>query len=83
MSKTPLIQSVEVDGRDIHALIFNKLRPAVQGEQISHSVLAMLTLSALLMKPDIEIEALQDIVMDTSKHMLLQLSPIQVTGEAN
>ena len=76
------IQQVTVDGADIQQLIFNKLAPACEGEQISHSVLGMLTYITLLMKPDIDLPDLQKIVMDTSEYMIMQLAPAPV-GEPN
>jgi hypothetical protein len=78
----PLIHSVEVDGSEIQTLIFDKLAPACEGEKLAHSVLGMITFSILLMKPDIDVDQLQDVVMSTSEYMVMQLEPIP-EGEAN
>lgn len=76
----PMIESVSVDGRDIQKLIFDKLGPALDGEKMAHSILAMLTFTVLLLKPDIELEEVQKIVMSTSEFLVMSLAPM---GEAN
>ena len=68
-----LLQAVTVDGRDIQRLIFDRLAPAVEGEPLSHAVLSMLTFAVLLMRPGIELDKLQDIVMSVSEHMVLAM----------
>jgi hypothetical protein len=70
----PFIQQVSVDGRDIQRLIFDRLAPAVEGEPLSHSVMAMITFAVLLMRPDIDLELLQDVVMSTSEHMIMAMT---------
>jgi len=76
----PFVQSVTVEGKDVQRVIFDRLSPAIEGEPLAHAILSMLTFSIMLMKPDIEIEQLQDIVMSTSEHIIMHLSPV---GEAN
>jgi hypothetical protein len=70
---TQLLQSVTVDGRDIQRLIYDRLAPAVEGEPLSHAVLSMLTFAVLLMRPSIELEKLQEVVMAVSEHMVLAM----------
>lgn len=77
-----MIQQVSVDGKDIQRLIFDRLMPAIEGEPLGHSVLSLLTLSVLLMRPDIDIEKLQDVVMSTSEHMILSMTDMP-EGQAN
>lgn len=74
------IHSIDIDGRDIQALIFKKLAPACKGERLSHAILALLTYSVILMKPDIEIADLQDTVMSTSEFMMLKLATPEELG---
>jgi hypothetical protein len=78
----PFIQNVTVEGRDIQRLIFDRLAPAVEGEPLSHTVLAMLTFSVLLMRPNIDLDLLQDVVMSTSEHMIMAMTDV-AEGEAN
>ena len=77
----PVIQHVSVDGRDIQRLIFDKLVPTVEGEELMHSVLAMLTLVFILLYPDIKMDDLQKAVMNTSEFMIMQMMPAE--GAAN
>lgn len=82
MANNPFIQRVSANGKDIQAIIFDRLAPAVEGESLSNSVLAMLTFSVLLMRPNVDVELLQDVVMSTSEHMIMALMDV-VPGEAN
>lgn len=70
----PQIYKIEASGKDIQALILAKLGPAVEGEPVSLAVLSMLSLSILLMKPDITVEQLQDCVLSTSSYMITCLA---------
>lgn len=78
----PALQHVSIDGDTINKIIFDRLAPALAGEQLSHSVLGMLTYAIILMKPDISNDQLQNLVMDASSYIVMQLTPIDA-GEAN
>lgn len=78
-----MIQSITLEGSDVQRFIANKLAPACEGEKITHSVLSMLTYSVLLMHPEIEVEELKKIVMETSEFMVISLAPITITGMVN
>jgi hypothetical protein len=77
----PFIQQVTADGRDIQRIVFDRLAPAVEGEPLSHSVMALITFSILLMRPDIDLDHLQAVVLSTSEHIIMAMS--DDIGEAN
>ena len=79
----PIIRSVTVDGKDIQRLLFDKLMPACEGETLEHSVLAMLCLCSLMMRPDVAVEKLQETVMATSAYLITQLTDSVPMSEAN
>lgn len=76
MAVHPFIQSVTVDGKEIQRLIFDRLMPAVEGEPLSHSILSLITFSVMLMKPDIDLETLQKLVLSTSEHIIMNIAPV-------
>lgn len=79
---TAIIETVEVDGSVIQQLMYEKLMPACEGEHTGHVILALLTLSVIMMKPDITSEALKNCVMSMSEQVVLQLADIP-DGMAN
>lgn len=68
-----MIRAVSVAGKDIQRIIDNKLAPACEAEQLDNAVISMLTFSIILMKPSIDASTLQEVVMNTSQHIILQL----------
>ena len=68
-----MIRAVSVSGKDIQRIVYDKLAPACEAEQLEHAVLSMLTFSIILMKPSIDVDTLQEVVMNTSQHIILQL----------
>ena len=68
------IRNVEVDSAVIEDIIDNRLSPALNGLRRDHGVLAMLTFSILLMKPDIDADALQAAVMGMSETAMLHIA---------
>jgi len=74
MSIDPDIYKFEVSGEEVKDLIEEKLGPAVDGEAVPLAILTMLTFSIMLMKPDIDVEELKDIVMSTSGHIIQSLT---------
>ena len=73
---------MEVDGSVIQQLMYEKLMPACEGEHTGHAILALLTLSVIMMKPDVTTEQLRNCVMGMSEHVVLQLAEIP-EGMAN
>ena len=66
----PTIYVIEASGKDIQSFINTRLIPAIDGQPSELSVLSMLTLAILVMKPDIEVEILRRTVMDVSGYMI-------------
>lgn len=71
---TQPVFKIEVSGAEIQNLILNTLAPAVEGKPVTHSILAMLTFSVMLMKPNIDIKELQECVMGASSYIVTHLS---------
>lgn len=69
-----LIEQFEADGAEIQRVIYQRLMPSLDGEQLGYSVLALIALSVILMKPDIEGEQLQEIITNVSQTIILHLS---------
>ena len=69
----PIIEA-KASGSEITRLINEKLAPCLEGEDQSKCVIAMLTLSLLIMKPVISAEDIQEGVMGISQWMCLWLS---------
>jgi hypothetical protein len=68
-----MIQPVSVEGREIQRLVFDRIAPAIEGESIEAAVLSLLTMAVLVMKPDVTIERLQEIVLQTSETLILSM----------
>lgn len=77
-----LIETVEVDGETIQQLMYEKLMPACEGEHTGHAILALLTLSVIMMKPDVTTEQLRNCVMGMSEQVVLRLAEVE-PGMAN
>ncbi len=56
--------------------------PACDGELFDHTILALLTLCAIMMRPSIDGGKLKEVVMRTSEALVLNLADAP-TGEAN
>lgn len=69
----PLIRSVSVNGKDIQRIVYDKLAPACETEELDHAILSMLTFTVILIKPDIKEQQLKDAVMNVSEYLILQL----------
>lgn len=82
-SSLPTYHQVTVEGAALQPIIFDKLMPALLGIPHDHGVLAMLTLCAIIMRPNIEPEKLHEVVMKTSEALVLNLSDDVPAGEAN
>jgi len=77
------IQQVSIDGRDIQRIVFDRLAPALEGEDLAPSVFSLIMFSIMLMKPDIDMESLQEAVQSTSEHIIMALTPAAEDGLAN
>lgn len=72
-----VIREIEVDGATIEDLVYERLVPALENVDAKHAVLAMLTFCAVLMKPSIKIEELQQTVLSTSQALVASLVPAE------
>lgn len=68
------IEKFEADGQEIQRIIYTRLMPAVDGESLGHSVLSLIAFSIILMKPDIDMDRLQEIITSVSQTIILHLS---------
>ena len=75
------VDHFEVSGEALQTIIDTKLGPAVEGLPVPHAILAMLTLSVLILSPDIPIEKLQTIVQSQSEALVLSVVP--TSGSVN
>lgn len=74
MSHTPFLQAVTVEGKEIQRIVFDRLQPAIEGENFEESIMSLLIFAILLMKPEIELEALQEVVLSTTEHIMMHIS---------
>ncbi len=61
---------------EVIAEIVNRIEEAVVGERPGHCIIALLSLSILIQKPDISVEALQTVLRDTSNFLCLSLDGV-------
>ena len=57
--------------------------PACEGETLEESVLAMLCLCSLMMRPDVTVDKLKETVQATSAYLITQLTDSVPAAEAN
>ena len=67
-------QQIAIDGASVQKIIFEKLMPAVDDIPMGEAVLAMMTFTVFLMKQDLPVEDLRQIVFDTSKFIVMSLN---------
>jgi hypothetical protein len=72
-----VIRQVEVSGEVIENIVYDRLVPALNEVDAKHAVLSMLTFSVILMKPSIQIEELQHVVMSVSEALVTALVPAE------
>ena len=72
----PIIQEVSASGEDIQKIIFEDIAPVIEGKIQAHVILALLTLTILLMKPSIldDGDKLQAAVSHLSENIVMHLS---------
>lgn len=58
---------------EVIAEIVAKIEDAVVGTRPGHCIIALLSLAILIQKPDISVEALQNVLRDTSNFLCLAL----------
>lgn len=62
-----------VEPDEIRQIIFERLMPSLEGQQTGAGLLAMVTYSLFLMKPDIKMEELQHCIEETCQFMAMVL----------
>ena len=73
-----------VDSRKIAALVFEKILPPLDGEPTDVMVLSLICAASLAMRPSCPTPKLQQVIMDTSAYLVMQLQDDDVTpGDAN
>ena len=76
-------RKVSVSGEKIHSLVFEKIFPAMQGEPTDAMVLSLICAASMAMRPRIPQEKLQQVIMDTSAYLIMQLQDEPTASEAN
>lgn len=76
-----MIRSVSIDGKNIQRVLFDRLIPAVEGEDVESTILALYTLAVMMMNPGISTERLQEVVMATSQYLMMMM--YEGDGKAN
>ena len=74
---TPGIYKIEASGEEVQKIITSKLVPAIDGQELGHAFIALLTLSVLLIKPNVEANQLKECVMGVSSYIITHLSGIE------
>ena len=70
---TSMIIEARATGEEVTRLIYDKILPSVVEEDRSKVIIALITLSLTLMKPDMTPEELQRSVKETSQYICLIL----------
>lgn len=68
------IQKFAADGKAIQQLIYGRILPTLDGEPLGHCVLATIASAVILMKPDIDMDKLQEIITAVSQTIILHIS---------
>jgi len=74
---------VSVSSQKVAELVFEKIFPAMQGQPTDAMVLSLICAAALAMRPNLEHEKLQAVILDVSGHLIMQLQDVPVAGEGN
>ena len=80
--KQDMPRKATVDSKKIAELVFEKIFPVLNGEPTDAMVLSLICAAALAMRPDCNTEKLQQVIMDTSGHLVMQLQDAPM-GDAN
>lgn len=74
---------VNVDGRKISELVFKTILPSLDGQPIDVVVMSLLSGAVLAMRPNCPVPKLQQVVMDTSSYLIMQLQEDTLAVDAN
>ena len=74
---------VAVDGKQIADLVFGTILPPLHGTKTDVMVLSLICAAAIAMRPDCPTEKLQQVIMDVSGHLVMQLQDPVAPGDAN
>jgi hypothetical protein len=74
------ITHVRLSALETQRIIEERLLPALEGEPVDYSLMAIFTLAAMLMKPEISSEELAASVHDMSQHLSLSLMDMEDFG---
>ena len=64
---------VSVSSKKVAELVFDKIFPAMQGEATDAMVLSLICAASLAMRPSIEPAKLQEVIMEVSGFLIMQL----------
>lgn len=81
--KQDMPRKATVDSKKIAELVFEKIFPVLNGEPTDAMVLSLICAAALAMQPNCSTEKLQQVIMDTSGHLVMQLQASDSIGQAN
>ena len=74
---------VSVSPQKVAEMVFQKIFPAMQGSPLDAMVLSLICAAALAVRPDIDHTKLQQVVLDVSGHLMMQLQDEVPLDEAN
>ena len=69
---------VSVPSAKVAELVFGKIFPAMQNEPTDAMVLSLICAAVLAMRPSCPAEKLQEVIMNTSSYLILQLSDLDL-----
>lgn len=77
------VDRVLVPGDYIQQLIEHKLGPALEGEPVGPASIALITLTAIVLEPEIPMERLQEVVLAMSQQFALALMETPPNSKVN
>lgn len=81
--QTGIPRRVTVSSNKVAELVFEKIFPAMQGQPTDAMVLSLICAAAIAMKPAIEQDELQRVILETSGYLINQLTPAVDAKDAN
>ena len=78
-----IVDKVAVPGEYIQKLIETKLGPALEGEPVGPASIALITLTAIVLKPEIPLSELQVVVKTMSQQFALALMDMPAKSKVN
>ena len=67
------ITHIRLSTAEVHRIVEERLLPALEGEAVDYTLMALFTLSAMLMKPSAGPDEIGQVVFDMSQHLSLAL----------